>query len=182
MTTQETYHVDLEEICQFQTCVYPATMKLDLVSMLFRIFLKIDDRKILPIDNYIHARDAIFFLNQELFEEVKKVRFTGSNYFATHEPTGMSVKLFTKRLDEYYTNHIDEYIATLEKDLLMIPNRVMNDEQTNQPASGEMLKYMHNFCKEFFIRMFPEISNGWRVLKQIQTFNPEPDVETCVCM
>jgi hypothetical protein len=176
------FSVNLDEICKFQACADPETIKLDLVAMLFRIYLKIDDRKILPKENYIHARDAIFGLNQELFDEVHKERFIDSNYFKTHEPTGMSVKLFTKRLDEYHADLINEYVTILEKDLSIIPNRETNDDEIYQPASIEMMKYMHNFCKEFFIRMYPEISTSWRIIKQIQTTNPEKDTETCICM
>jgi len=176
------HHIDLAEICKYQTCEHPETIKLDLVSLLFRIFIKMEERKILPTNHYIHARDAIFLLNPDLFKEVEEKRFKSSNFFTIHEPTSMSVKLFTRRLDEYFSSQIKDYCVQLEKDLLLIPDCTNGDATTSYQASTEMMAYMHDFCREFFVRVMPEISNAWRVLKQLHITNPEDDEESCLLM
>lgn len=166
---------DLTELLKYCACQDFDTLELDLITTLFEIMIEIGERKILSMNKFMHARDAMYELNPVLFKEVEKTRFDSPIGLLWHDPTNMTVKMFLDKLKDYLSTYRNEYCIQLEKELDKFPDR-----QGDVPTE-EMTIYIGKFCKIFTTKMAPEILKSWEVLKVIQENNPEPNEgEKCI--
>jgi hypothetical protein len=142
---------------------------LDLAALFFNVFIEIEKREKVSMECYKKARDVIFYLNQELFNEVEDKRFHPMSNIMWHNVCNMSVGQSQKMIKEYLMDKITlNYILPLEEKLENVTN---------------MKEFMKDFIRKFAIEMAPEIRNTWRQINIIIDQIPENEqLNSVVCV
>ena len=123
-------------------------LKLDLVALIFTVFIEIEKRGKISTECFVRARNVLCDLNSELSALVEEKRFSPIIAIMYHDVCNMTIAQSQKMINEHLMNKlVSDYILPLEAEL----------ENTT-----DMKSYLKIFVRKFAVEMAPEIVSTWR--------------------
>ena len=155
--------INFSELLAFTSTSNFELFKLDLVAILFDVFIKVGERELVSMEKYELARDYLFELNTDLFMRVQKERFNNGCALIWHEIVNQTVAQTKSMLTKYFTPDIDFiFVPQLEHIIDSI------DEVSGQ-------KSIHKFVFEFATIIGPKIEPAWCEIKIMGETIPEDE-------
>ena len=134
-------------------------LKLDLVALIFTVFMEIEKRENISRECFVRARDVLCDLNSELCSQVEEKRFSPVIAIKYHDVCNMTVAQSQKMINEHLMDKlVSTYILPLEAELEKIT---------------DMKLYLANFSRKFAAEMAPEIISTWRSINIAIQHTPE---------